>query len=139
MTQQKHCSRQKVYKMYSIKIDENDPQLIAKFCLMKDGEEMGSVDIYPSDDDNDEDASILDLFIKEEHRKKWLGKDFAKEIVKTVTSTLFDKQIRVIYTAQSPDIPRLIDFFGFKRYNDENYFYLNPFCLKTSTLSDGTL
>jgi len=125
MKQQKHCSQRKVYKMYSIKIDENDPKLIAKFCLMNGEQEMGSVDIYPSDDDNDEDASILDLFIKEEHRKKWLGKDFAKEIVKTVTGTLFDKQIRVIYTVQSPDIPRLIDFFGFKRYNDENYFYLN--------------
>ena len=108
--------------MFSIKLDKNSTDFIASFVLLKKDEEIGNIDISPCGDEKG--SSMLDLFIKEEHRKRWLAKNFAHEIVKVITSTLSQKGIERIYTIPDKNVPRLVAFFGFKRYNNEHYFYL---------------
>ncbi len=127
---QRLYSLQRVCKVHNIVVDEinlvglHSEPLIVRFWLMDDDEAMGVIDIYPSEEVNGKSSTILDIFIREEYRGRWLGKEFAKKIVKTVMKILWEKQIHIIYTKQSPEIPRLVDFFNFKRYNDENFYYL---------------
>lgn len=108
--------------MFSIKLDKTNTDFIARFLLLKEDEEIGNIDIRATEEEKS--GSMLDLFIKEEHRKRWLAKNFAHEIVKVITSALSQKGIERIYTIPDKHVPRLVAFFGFKRYNNEHYFYL---------------
>jgi hypothetical protein len=96
---------------------------ISTFFLVKDDNLMGAITIYPSK--RFKTRGILEIFIEEEHRKKWLAKNFAVQIKVIIRGVLREKNIKEVHTeATAYQSPRLLDFFGFKRYNNV-YYKLN--------------
>lgn len=81
---------------------------------------MGRLTVYPYK----ENAGWLDLYIEEKWRSKWLSKSFAKFIYQTHSLMCKEHNLDYVITGlKNPKSLRLLDFFGFTKYN-EKYYYL---------------
>jgi hypothetical protein len=109
--------------MFEIKVRPTSPKGTTQFLLIKENALMGHIIIYPSKVTTD--RGILDIFIKPKYRSRWLARDFAKQIKSTIIATLKEKNFTLVLSkALSSQSPRILEFFGFKRYNNSCYFLI---------------
>lgn len=67
----------------------------------------------------------LDVNIEEQYRCRWLTKEFAKFLYDTVIYTCQMFKIDMLLTrVNNPKSIRLLDFFGFIKYNKKYYYLL---------------
>lgn len=106
--------------MFEIIPSPESTDCISIFFLVKDKDLMGAISIYPSK--RFKTRGILEIFIEEKYRKKWLAKNFARQIKSIISNVLREKNIKEVHTeAVAYQSPRLLDFFGFERYNNVYY------------------
>lgn len=106
--------------MKKIKLIKNYKSLFTLEMISKDEDVMGNLHIYLNKIDN---KAWLDLQIKEKWRCRWLSKSFAKFLLQMLIVISKEHGIDNIFSAPNhPNSPRLLDFFGFTKYNDEYYF-----------------
>ena len=90
------------------------------FSLLKDDDLMGRLTIYPYR----EKQGKLHCHIEEKWRCRWLSKSFAKFLYQTLMLVSKEYKLeRILTRLDNPKSLRLLDFFGFCRYN-ERYYYL---------------
>jgi hypothetical protein len=90
--------------------------------MLKDNDVIGNMTVYPYMRDID---GILNLYIEEKWRCKWLSKSFGKFAFQMLIKTCKDFGIQVLMTRlDNPKSLRLLDFFGFNKYNDKYYYIL---------------
>lgn len=106
--------------MYDILACNISTECLQRFWLFHQKNIMGAISFYPHKASSE--SAIMDVFIEEQYRKRWLQKNFAKKIVDVIGNNLRQKNISLIYTqALVEQSPPLLAFFGFKRYNGFNY------------------
>lgn len=106
--------------MFKIDVCQKAQDCISRFWLFCDQERIGAISVYPSS--GSKERGIIEIYIEESYRKRWLLKEFAKDIKSMVINTLKDKNIKEIRSkAISDQSPRLLAFFGFDRYNNVYY------------------
>lgn len=104
--------------MYSIINCNLSEEYIASFWLLESENIMGAIILYPFK----KNKVILEIFIEDKYANKWLFKNFANSIKETIVKFAQSKNIEEICTkANNLKSPRLLDFFGFKAYNNVYY------------------
>jgi len=90
---------------------------------IKKGEELvGNITLYRSK--KAQARGILDIFIIPKYRCKWLNKTLAISLYQKVILTSKKNGLTTIITkAIHPNSHRLLVFFGFQKYNNNNYFF----------------
>lgn len=115
--------------MFDIKICPAAPKSITTFWLYRDNNRIGNIIAYPYEynhlQGHDKTRCVIEIYIEAKYRNRWLTRPFKEEIKSFVINTLKHKNIKEIHSkALAPQSPRLLDFFGFKRYNSV-YYKLN--------------
>jgi len=99
---------------------ENYNNSLFNLVLVNNEDVMGRLTIYPYKDK----IGWLDLYIEEKYRCRWLTKSFAKFIYQTHSLLCKEHGLDYVFTGlKNPKSLRLLDFFGFTKYN-EKYYYL---------------
>jgi len=107
--------------MKKIILTDDDPKYIFTLLLMNGDEAIGKLAILP--DRVKRELGVLDLFIEEKWRSKWLTKSFAKFLFKMFYNSCKEYKLASIITrANNPKSLRLLDFFGFTSYNKKDYY-----------------
>jgi hypothetical protein len=105
--------------MKKIILDQFEDSLF-NLSLVKGDDLMGRVTIYPYK----EKQGKLHCYIEEKWRCRWLSKSFAKFIYITLMKLSKEYKLEVLLTRlDNPKSLRLLDFFGFNKY-DNKYYYL---------------
>jgi len=88
--------------------------------LVKNDDLIGRITIYP----HKEKQGKLHCHIEEKWRSRWLSKTYAKFMYDTLMKVSKEYKLKLILTRlDNPKSLRLLDFFGFNKYN-EKYYYL---------------